>query len=539
MPEINGCPGGCSTNRAGYENFTAVLCGKERVPLTPRQEENCAALLGLSADFCHKAGVTVFAAGDISPVCIVLESGHQPNFLPHAGTWKKAFLLDRMSRILSSSGHEVIPFFGFADQNLSTAKLLYRNHVPALNKTGEEVIGFRIADRDSYRSFSQLPKPAPDLWEKETGHLVDHYRALGKARGIPPALLSGRLSVLLEIMESSYEKAPNFAGLNAGIFAGIASRIFGLSLAFFQYSDLQKNQVFCTEFQNLLCNARVFNETYNAAVAGKKLRIPPVPPGSIPFWYHCCCGAKLNLSIDGSGTGRAVCPRCNHESIVTFGPDFEDLDTYYGRMDFTAVSRNLVLAGGLGTGFLVTGTGGSIQYGEISHAIAEKLRLPEPVTVCWQFRDYYLGSAHLAALRDLKKTLGCPVADIAGPHLQDRVGEQLARVRGAITHGEELQVGIREMKTRKNLLHGFLNQLSTIRNIFLLTPSAIDIFVHTDPLSVPALWQETLENAALPGNGRILRLNGDVTYPVDSCPGMGCGEIHALHHAVEKIGGVL
>ncbi|MGA7628711.1 MAG: hypothetical protein WCA60_09480, partial [Methanoregula sp.] len=48
---------------------------------------------------------------------VILESGHQPNFLPHCGTWKKAFLLDRIYRKLQEKGIPAIAFFGLADQN--------------------------------------------------------------------------------------------------------------------------------------------------------------------------------------------------------------------------------------------------------------------------------------------------------------------------------------------------------------------------------------------------------------------------------------
>ena len=60
--------------------------------LTPEQQKNASALLEVSEKFHKKALITGDDIRVESDRTIILESGHQPNFLPHAGTWKKAFL---------------------------------------------------------------------------------------------------------------------------------------------------------------------------------------------------------------------------------------------------------------------------------------------------------------------------------------------------------------------------------------------------------------------------------------------------------------
>ena len=127
--------------------------------LTRDQQENVSRLIQVSEKFYKRASIRKTDNIRIeSNKTIILESGHQPNFLPHAGTWKKAFLLADVQKKLMTRGNSAVAFFGFPDQNLSTARLLSRDQIPALNKKGVEAIGFRIKDSDRLKAFCALCK---------------------------------------------------------------------------------------------------------------------------------------------------------------------------------------------------------------------------------------------------------------------------------------------------------------------------------------------------------------------------------------------
>ena len=126
--------------------------------LTRHQQENASRLIKVSGKFHKKACIPLNDTTIESEKTIILESGHQPNFLPHTGTFKKAFLLSYIQEKLMMDGDSSVAFFGFPDRNLSTARLLSRNQIPALNKKGVEPIGFRIHDDDRLKSFCTCKK---------------------------------------------------------------------------------------------------------------------------------------------------------------------------------------------------------------------------------------------------------------------------------------------------------------------------------------------------------------------------------------------
>ena len=142
---------------------------------TEKQCENVSKLIRISRKFHKKSRIPFHENFIESDRATILESGHQPNFLPHAGTWKKAFLLADVQKKLMTNGNSAIAFFGFPDQNLSTARLLSRNQIPALNKKGVEAIGFRIQDSDRLKAFCAVQKPSPESWQQEIMRLGKFY----------------------------------------------------------------------------------------------------------------------------------------------------------------------------------------------------------------------------------------------------------------------------------------------------------------------------------------------------------------------------
>ncbi len=220
--------------------------------LTRHQCENISGLIKISEKFHKKAGIPVNDTTIESERTIILESGHQPNLLPHAGTFKKAFLLSHIQEKLVMTGDTSVPFFGFPDSNLSTARLLSRNQIPALNKKGVEPIGFRIYDDDRLKSFCTVKKPSSETWQSEIDTLGKFYA--GISQKFPDTKYSSKtqLDQILEILGKSYDRADNFAELNAYIFAKICNEILDVNLLFFFYSDMQKEDLFINESRKIL-----------------------------------------------------------------------------------------------------------------------------------------------------------------------------------------------------------------------------------------------------------------------------------------------
>ncbi len=94
--------------------------------LDENQQKNVEAIQRISRKFHADAGMQPGPEVQVSEQLLVLESGHQPNFLPYPGVWKKVFLLNRIKEDLNNQGFDAIAVFGFLDQNLSTAKYFVR-----------------------------------------------------------------------------------------------------------------------------------------------------------------------------------------------------------------------------------------------------------------------------------------------------------------------------------------------------------------------------------------------------------------------------
>ena len=504
-------------------------------PRDDRQCDNTARLASLSKTFYSRLGIDVPLKSSPDPGSIILESGHQPNFLPHCGMWKKAFLLSWIQRKITESGNDSTAFFGFADLNLSTAKYLYRNQIPAVNTSGSEPVGFKIDEKFRFRSFRTHQKPSSEEWQKEMDRIRQCY--LGNARKLAgsPQPIQSSLDTLMGTLWQSYERAENFAELNAFIFARICHEILGFDLHFFMYSDIQKEKIFLDESIRLLNQLPAYNQVYNRTIQERKLKIPEVTAGHMPFWYHCRCGTKVEITIDELWTGRGTCPSCKEEHILEFGNNFEDLGNYYGSMDFTAVSRNLVVSQGIGNALFIPGAGGSLQYGEISGAIAGICSFHQPSVLTWRSTDCYLGLVHAIALKDLMKAGGIDRDDMIGPVMVNKVTGKVEAISADISRMEKANEDKKNIKALKNTLHNFTNLVESAGKIFSLTPSALDVLVNNDQKKIPALWSAVCEQSAVTTEGRLNHIEGKILYPNVLLPDLAPVALPELYRSMREL----
>ncbi len=518
---------------AGKTLEDLILDLKNTPPLSSRQRENVSRLISVSKKFHDRIGIPSPDTEQVTPETIVLESGHQPNFLPHSGILKKAYLLSQIQKQITKGGDSSVAFFGYADQNLSTAKLLYRTHIPAANKNGWETIGFLIAENDRNKRFCSQPKPSIEAWlnglEKIKKHyLTDFARLTNKSEKIPP-----QLDKILDILQISYEPAQNFAELNAIIFSRICQDIFGIQVRFFLHSELQKELLFVEESRLLLQHYRDYNKIYNQVVTEKNLDIPPVHSNHLPFWYHCNCGTKIDLFVDETNIARGECPACYRKYALAFGQDFIRLPEYYARMDFNAVSRNIVWAEGLGDALFLSGAGGSLRYGMISDQITKNLGFRHPGTLSWRSTDYYLGLTHTLVLEELGKAVSSDLRDLPQAAFCEKITGMMKDLEAKIAAAERNGGGDKSVKALKSHLNRLANLLSTAEKNFTRVSSAIDLLVNLDS-AIPGLWEESLKKASITTVETLNKIDADIVYPSGLVTGLSPEDIRQLYTAFRK-----
>ena len=214
-----------------------------------------------------------------------------------------------------------------------------------------------------------------------------------------------KIDNIITILWDCFERSQNFAELNSTIFAKICHEILGIkNIRFFSFSDLSHEKIFIDESKEILLRQDAYNRIFNHTISEKKLDLRAVTPDRVPFWYLCDCLAKVDVSVNEPGVWYGVCPVCRKEFYLDVGTKYERLDSVYARMDFSAVSRNIVFAHGMGTSLLLAGSGGSSSYGVLSDQISQELGFYLPLRLSWISRDYYFGRFHKVAVKELMKT---------------------------------------------------------------------------------------------------------------------------------------
>jgi hypothetical protein len=502
--------------------------------LSPQQQKNASRLIDVSKKFQKKAGIQSLDTRVESDHTIILESGHQPNFLSHAGTWKKAFLLHWIHEKLKCDNYQSVAFFGLADQNISTARLLSKNQIPALNKDGVLKIGFKIKDSDKFKSFYSVPKPSPENWQNELNRINLYYTDVVKKSKSQGLESKKQWDQVLEILWECYETAGNFAELNGYIFARTCHDILGLDLRFFLYSDMHRDNLFIDESITILQNLDKYNQRYNQVIDQKGLHIPHVTTDHLPFWYECDCGSKIDLFLINSCTCTVKCPLCAREYHLDFNEGFKNLDRYYSRMDFNAVSRNMIMAQGLGDTLFLSGSGGSLQYGLISDAISADLGFLRPIALSWRSQNYYLGMTHRAAVVELMKTFSLKTDDFLENSLNQKLSDSFQEISRLIEESR-LAHDQKNLKYLTGMLSNAKNLAGYCKKIFLATPSFIDILINFEQDEIIHSWKKAIIDSEIQKNGWLYQVFADVHYPVHLFPGIQPDDLPVFYEQIRNI----
>jgi len=428
--------------------------------------------------------VSVLLDESIDENTIVLESGHQPNFLPHPATFKKIFMLDLFSKRLREQGYRVLPLFGFGDLNISTPSLLTRNKIPAFTREGFKGVGFRLKGDMRYKSFNLVDKPSSGDWDVELDSIKNFYLDNARLTGLKG--INENLDEVFKVIGECFEQANNFAELNSFIISQICNKVWGLNVLFFRYSDVQQDMVLVDEAYQVFNSAADYNRYYNEAVDELDVGLSPVDVDSYPFWFHCGCGVKIPL------TESFVCRGCGQEHDYTLNKAF--FRKHFMDLDYSAVCRDLVYAEGLGTSLFFSGVGGSLRYGRVSDYVGGKMGLYRPRVLGVGGKDYYFGVVHQRVLREFTGFFNLLMEDL----LDEKILKSKIQAVYMDTKNSLADNPLEKDKYEGRLV-SLRNQLVIVGKVFGLSSSVLDLFVLLGVGGVGDAWG-ALSGSIVEGN---------------------------------------
>ena len=502
------------------------------IMINEKQQKNILKVIELSMGFNKDAGMLKKSEDSVNNNTIVLETGHQPNYFPYSGVFKKAFLIYYINEMLNDENKNAIAFFGFADQNLTTSTYLYKNIIPGLNKTGVEKIGFNIKGKDKWKCFNRITKPSYKLWEEEIEKINKIYSGTN----------NDICQEISEIMWKSYEKADNFPDLNAFIFSKICNEIFNLNLHFFRYSRIHQNKIFIDETKNLLKSLIVYNNTFNSVINRDKLNIRKIKTGEIPLWYHCRCGGKVLAEFINPETCSGICPVCKKFHNLSIKSNFEDIDDYFEDMSFSAVARNLIFAEGLGTSIFISGAGGGLRYGKISDEIAPLIGFKLPATLAWISKDYYIGHMQKLVIKILQKEFNIDKKDLLSTELNSIILEKQNKLLKDIRHLESCisdntgnNKNNKSLQIKKSKYHNLKMTGRITSKVFSSTPSSLDLFMNINSSEISEKWKEIIKDSGVEHSCKAYLLKHNITYEQNMQSDIDLENLPALYHNLINI----
>ncbi|ADC66062.1 hypothetical protein Ferp_1923 [Ferroglobus placidus DSM 10642] len=467
--------------------FCENIAGSGKI-LGNDQRRNLKGLLEVSEKF-HRDAKIPYKDNRIDKKILVIETGHQPLFLPYSGIWKKAFLAEFIEKELRNSDESSIAFFGFLDYDISSSKLLFQNRIPKMNKYGFLNIGLRRPnDSEIWKRFNELDKPSEEKWEKVVKDISRNY------------LSNIDVEEIVEELWISYDLSDNFADLNAISFARIC-RLIGLNIRFFRSSDVQNKKLFGKVWKEIIENVEAFNFFQNSAAENLNFSDLKASKNALPFWYHCECGGKVSIERKDNG----FIGECN---LCRKKVELEDLHEELENLSPKAIMRNVLFFEGMGTSVFITGSGGSLKYGLISNEISENFGFNIPKTIFWESMDVYLGKEHEAAVNSISKEFRLSEKDLWEKHvILNKVESRRRQIAAKIN-------GTSDRKVRKKYLSQYKRTssiISSASSVFTLKPSIVDVAANVGLNKLKTAWEVSLVK-----DGRITKNEIGEFYKVES-----------------------
>jgi len=468
---------------------------------------------------------------------IVLETAHQPNFLPYSGIFKKVILLEHIARSLEKKGCSVVCLFSIVDTDFADDEWFASNRFPHLSTSGYLKVGIKIAKKDRKKCMYAIQKPSQETWENIVKHIQTHYETcLGELeREFSSQNISDfkqsieipfqkKWSDLVDLLEDAYQNAENFADMNAIILSKIINDLMNCSTVFFKYSD--GLNAFEESFSRLLSCSTDYITLYNRFA--DQYNLDKILKDYAPFWYHCkSCEGKVPLQQRGNQL-EEKCLSCKTSYSFDFkSQENPNLSGIAKRISPRAIPRHYITFDGLGVSFYAGGQAGSL-YTSIAEKIAGIIDFRFPPIFTWFNKDHYTGVLQFNAYSQIHRVLKLNSYN----QFLLKYGELNTQT---IREVEELNHQIESWESEKNSLKNNLSELEnkTIRNqiisnlreisnnekklktkiqqtehkitvlnnsvkSFRIFPSIIDYLVNMDALSIAEQWHLFLSNTEPP-----------------------------------------
>jgi len=456
--------------------------------------------------------------------CVVLMSGHQPNFFAYSGVLRKATLLHLLAReIRKRLGIPVINFFLIADQDFASDRWVRSSLLPSvIRKDGTLRLAVNLSKDEKKLMLSRLPKPSRevlDCWKNEIQNWI-RCALTSVARtsvcnvhalGLKKDAVNDNFESFWKVVDNSYDRCRKFSDFNAFIMSKIVNCIWGYDTLFARASECLR--IFQEEISFVLSHHKHYSKLHINAediltTRGIITGVSNWNPKLAPFWYHCNCGSKVKLFLAEHNDvllGYGNCLKCNIEYQLGLGKTVKpDITGLLSRISVRAIANNLIYSKGLGLSCYVGGIAG-FGYLMETRYIASNLGIPFPPTPIWRPFDRYLGIGQIEALHMIRT--------ITGQYDVHSINESISQLKTELTKTrkklrklekkkltlrKKAKDGLKEdlISTRKDKwnLYKKIRILKAIPKTLNVIPSIIDYVVNVGLKETSDQWIEFLDN---------------------------------------------
>jgi hypothetical protein len=338
-------------------------------------KEHTKFFLELSKQYYKKSGLDMNRFNDaeasIPDNFFIIESVHQPNFLPSINYFAKILLGNEMSN--TKDNKDTIFFHGFLDTDTTSEKWSTTNILPFVNKSGYLPFGFPSL-KGLKKPFSFIDKPSEKDFDIMTDSIAKVYSS-NSLKTIKDKGWEASRNKLVDILRRAYEKAENLGQLNSFMCSNILGEIFGIYPLYYFFSDITSNPEFYPYFLYFFDNCETINKQTALISSSLKSNIKS-DPDIVPLWFHCDCGDKLKILKKGEDNFISVCNKCNTDYTMDKGFIKKNLSCF----SVNYLTRALLVSRLLGTDVYITGKGSVDsafgQYEIILQRLAKKLNIP-------------------------------------------------------------------------------------------------------------------------------------------------------------------
>ncbi|MCK4827115.1 hypothetical protein KA005_65895 [bacterium] len=367
-------------------------------------------------DFHKKAGTytdSIKTALDTlsNPDALVIEVAHQPNIFPYAGYFKKIVLGHMIAEtIREQTNLPVVEIFGIVDQDFASPKWFRNTYLPDIN-AGDGILALKVqVSKKRIDAMYTIEKPTNDLLNKWKNNLETwlvsnarilnrlHREAYGELKFDRDnmAVFRGRLKQLFGLIDDCAGRSNSLTEFNSFFISTLVNSIWDYPMLFYEYHTTQS--CFRHEYEFLANDFERYNRNFNTFYShlvdnGVSLNFKEVPPDQAPFWFHCDCGAKVEIRAKRDHKDvvltKSRCEKCNSEPEII---ELDNMDNISPR----AVSRPIIISKGIQPSIFVSGIGAA-GFEMVSRGIANNFNIKLPPYVIWNGNDSYMGIAQKVA----------------------------------------------------------------------------------------------------------------------------------------------